>query len=275
MHVAGTRAGLIPAGSDPRGPARTATLVGMDSTAGATQDPAASQVTPPDESVPLDEAARLVDSRHWRVLLYRLEAAFRTPDLTVAAALAARVAATAAVTGTVPDVVLRPHRVHVRTTAPGRFGVTRADLELAAAVTQVADELGLVGDPGSLTTQEVAIDALDIPAVLPFWRAVLGYEPPAGLPAGLHVLADPHGTAPGYWFQQMEVARPQRNRVHVDVTVPHDEADARVAAALAAGGRIVSDDGAPGFRVLADPEGNEACVCAGPAPAGSVPAAGR
>lgn len=253
----------------------TGTLDGMDSPAVTTHDPAAPQVTPPDATVPLDEAARVVDSRHWRVLLYRLEAAFRTPDLAVAAALAVQIAAAAAVTGTVPDVVLRPHRVHVRTTAPGRFGVTTADLALAAAVTRAADALGLVGDPGSLTTQEVAIDALDVPAVLPFWRALLGYEPPAGLPAGLHVLADPHGTGPGYWFQQMDAPRPQRNRIHVDVTVPHDEADARVAAALAAGGRIVSDDGAPGFRVLADPEGNEACVCAGPAPAGSVPAAGR
>lgn len=252
MHLAGARQGLSRRSNRPRVSVPTGTLVGMDN---------------PADTVRLDEAALRVDARHWRVLLYRLEAAFRTPDLAAAAELASRVAASAAATGTVPDVVLRPHRVHVRTTTPGVFGVTAADLALAADVSRAADALGLPGDPGSLTTQEIAIDALDIPAVYPFWRAVLGYEPPAGLPAGLHVLADPHGTAPGYWFQQMDEPRPQRNRLHLDVTVPYDEVGTRVTAALAAGGRVVSDDGAPGFLVLADVEGNEACVCAGPAPA--------
>jgi 4a-hydroxytetrahydrobiopterin dehydratase len=59
----------------------------------------------------------------------------------------------------------------------------------------------------------------------------------------------------------MDAPRPQRNRIHIDVTVPHDQAEARVAAALAAGGTLLSDTRAPAFWVLADPEGNEACVC--------------
>lgn len=288
MHVAGARRGLRTA---TRLSVVTGTLVAMDTAedaaqhaagdtaehlAGDTAEPEPDAEPEPEhragdraaaQVLDADDVARRVDGRHWRVLLYRLEAAFRTPDLATAAAFATRVAASAAATGTAPDVVLRPHRVHVRTTTPGRFGVTAPDVALAAAVSRAAHELGLAGDPASLTTQEVAIDALDIPAVYPFWRALLGYEPPAGLPAGLHVLADPHGTAPGYWFQQMDEPRLQRNRIHVDVTVPYDEADTRVAAALAAGGRMVSDAGAPGFRVLADAEGNEACVCASPAPA--------
>jgi 4a-hydroxytetrahydrobiopterin dehydratase len=45
------------------------------------------------------------------------------------------------------------------------------------------------------------------------------------------------------------------------VTVSHDEAPGRLARALAAGGRLVSDDRAPAFWVLADAEGNEACIC--------------
>ena len=56
-------------------------------------------------------------------------------------------------------------------------------------------------------------------------------------------------------------SRPQRNRLHIDVTVPHDVADLRVAAAIAAGGTLVSAESARAFWVLADPEGNEACVC--------------
>ncbi|MEJ8670307.1 VOC family protein [Streptomyces sp. MS1.AVA.1] len=59
--------------------------------------------------------------------------------------------------------------------------------------------------------------------------------------------------------------RPQRNTLHVDVWVPHDRAEARVEAAIAAGGRLVDDTHAPSLWILADPEGNEACVgVAGP-----------
>jgi len=63
------------------------------------------------------------------------------------------------------------------------------------------------------------------------------------------------------WFQQMDEPRPQRNRIHLDVTVAHDEALARIERALAAGGHLVSDAEAPAFWILADAEGNEACVC--------------
>jgi 4a-hydroxytetrahydrobiopterin dehydratase len=59
----------------------------------------------------------------------------------------------------------------------------------------------------------------------------------------------------------MDAPRPQRNRIHLDITVPHDQARSRIEAALAAGGKIVHDAEAPAFWVLADPEGNEACIC--------------
>lgn len=211
--------------------------------------------------VPLPTVSARVDARHWRVLLHRLEAVFRTPDLAVGAAFATRVAEAAARTGTAPDVTLRPGTVLVRVTAPARCGLTEAELALTVQVSAAADALGLPGDPAALTVQEVAIDALDIPAVAPFWRAVLGYAPPEGLDPADDVLADPVGTGPGYWFQQMDEPRPQRNRIHLDVVVPHDQAEARVAAALAAGGHLVSDTRAPAFWVLADVEGNEACIC--------------
>jgi 4a-hydroxytetrahydrobiopterin dehydratase len=66
---------------------------------------------------------------------------------------------------------------------------------------------------------------------------------------------------PAIWFQQMDAPRPQRNRVHFDITVAHDEAEARVRAALDAGGRLVDDSFARSFWVPADAEGNEVCVC--------------
>lgn len=197
-----------------------------------------------------------VDPRHWRVLLGALEAAFVTPDYATGARLVAEVAAVADLHGHHPDVTLRWGRVHVRTTSHDVGALTERDVRLAAAVSVLADDLGLAGDPATLAAQEVAIDAMDIPAVAPFWRAVLGYAPD-----GEDALADPTGASPAYWFQQMDEPRTQRGRIHIDVTVPHDQAEARVAAALAAGGRLVSADRAPAFWVLADPEGNEACVC--------------
>jgi 4a-hydroxytetrahydrobiopterin dehydratase len=70
-------------------------------------------------------------------------------------------------------------------------------------------------------------------------------------------LLDPRGRGPSLWFQQMDAPRSQRNRVHVDISVPHDQAEARVAAAIAAGGHLVSDEHAPAWWTLADAEGNE------------------
>ena len=58
----------------------------------------------------------------------------------------------------------------------------------------------------------------------------------------------------------MDAPRPQRNRIHLDISVPHDEAHHRLQGALAAGGTVVSDRWAPAFWVLADAEGNEACI---------------
>ena len=48
--------------------------------------------------------------------------------------------------------------------------------------------------------------------------------------------------------------------IHIGVWVPVGQAEARVAAALAAGGRVVRDDFAPSWWTLADAAGNEADI---------------
>jgi 4a-hydroxytetrahydrobiopterin dehydratase len=141
--------------------------------------------------------------------------------------------------------------------------VDSRDVELAHVVSEALAGLGyqtqaLAGDR-PVTALEIAIDALDIAAVLPFWRAVMAYTDEPGSHGD--ALVDPRRSGPTIWFQQMDAPRPQRNRIHLDVTVPHDVAEARIAAALAAGGRLVSDDAARAFWILADAEGNEVCVC--------------
>ena len=180
----------------------------------------------------------------WRLLLDRLHATFRADSFAHAAAFVAQVAEAAAA-----DVDLRPPGVvHV--------AVPHGDVAGAEVVSALAAGAGLAAGPHAAAAVEIAVDASDIGAVKPFWKAVLGY-----VDAGEDVIADPDRIGPPVWFQQMDEPRPQRNRLHVDVTVPHDVAQARVAAALDAGGTLVTDRWAKSFWVLADAEGNEACVC--------------
>ncbi|PYC64858.1 Pterin-4-alpha-carbinolamine dehydratase [Streptomyces tateyamensis] len=158
-----------------------------------------------------------------------------------------------------PDVDVRADGVTVRliTVEPDYYGLTEQSVELARAVSATAARLGFAADPSAVGTAQVTVDALDIPAVLAFWRALLGYQNRSGSPEDL---IDPRRRGAPFYFQQLDRPRTERNCLHVDVWVPHDQAAARIAAALAAGGKLVSDEYAPGHWVLADPEGNEACV---------------
>ncbi|HET9633853.1 MAG TPA: VOC family protein [Terrabacter sp.] len=193
---------------------------------------------------------------NWRFLLQRVHLTVRAGDPETALELVARVGAIGRQHGHLPDIDVRREVVHLALSSAEVDGVTPRDVTVARAIDELVDELGLVSEPGRLTVAEIAIDALDIDAVRPFWEAVLGYDA-----VGRDDLRDPMRMAPAVWFQQMDAPRPQRNRIHVDVTVAHDEAPGRLERALAAGGRLVSDDRAPAFWVLADAEGNEACLC--------------
>jgi 4a-hydroxytetrahydrobiopterin dehydratase len=155
---------------------------------------------------------------------------------------------------------IRADRAVLRLQSADVLGVTGRDVRLAHDVSGALIARGWQATPATVQAVEIAIDALDIPLVRPFWKAITGYadEPGSELNAAL---VDPTGRGPEIWFQQMDAPRPQRNRIHIDVDVPHDAAGARINAAIEAGGRLLSDDAAPAFWVLADPEGNEACIC--------------
>ena len=166
---------------------------------------------------------------------------------------------------------LRPDRVElsVQTRSIGR--VTAADVALAKAISAGLASTGRVTGGATsavldrpVQSLELAIDALDIPAIRPFWVAVLGYVPDPADGGDDGALIDPAGQLPAIWFQPMDAPRPQRNRIHFDITVAHDESEARVQAALAAGGTLLDDSAARSFWVLADAEGNEVCVCSWP-----------
>jgi 4a-hydroxytetrahydrobiopterin dehydratase len=210
-------------------------------------------------------ASTAVEDIGWRYLLGSLHASVPVSSMAEAAQVAAT-AVTAA--GAQADehlrLDLRPHQVQLSVATRARGAVTGVDVDLARAVTAALAGRGVppTTRPGrSVQALELAVDALDIPAVRPFWQAVLAFVDDPADPGPTGALVDPAGQLPAVWFQQMDAPRPQRNRIHLDVTVGHDEGLARVRAALAAGGRLVSDAGARAFWVLADVEGNEVCVC--------------
>ena len=213
-------------------------------------------------------ASDAVGEQGWRYLLGRLFTSVPVDSLGRAAEVAAR-----AVAACGPDADahlrtdLRPERAVLSLQSVAHAAVTDRDVQLAHRISAAVAELGLrtvaeVGGaaPRSVQLLEIAIDALDIAAVRPFWKAVFGYTDEAGLDGPEDAIVDPVGQGPAIWFQQMDRPRPQRNRIHFDICVPHDEAARRIEAALAAGGRLLSADRAPSFWVLADVEGNEVCV---------------
>lgn len=192
----------------------------------------------------------------WRFLLGALHATFAAASYPAAAQLV--VALTDAAERAVhhPDIDIRyPGRVHVVLTTHATGGVTTLDVDLAREYSLIAAAAGAAADPHAAEAIEIALDTADADAIRPFWAAVLGYREVDGN------LVDPRRAGPPMWFQQMDEPRRERGRFHLDITVPHDVAEARTQAALDAGGRLVTDRYARSWWVLADAEGNEACIC--------------
>jgi 4a-hydroxytetrahydrobiopterin dehydratase len=225
------------------------------------------------------EASDAVTRLGWRLVLGELRTEVRTGSLALAADVAARVATVAGAEGHL-RLDVRSDRVLLSLQTAAAAWVTERDVELARNISTVVDESRLEtvsGDGGdgpegdidgdgsgggerAVQVIEIGIDALDAAAIRPFWRAVLGYVDEPGRSGPWDGLIDPLGQGPAVWFQRMDAPRPQRNRIHLDVSVPHDEAESRIGAALAAGGTVINDALAPAYWVLADAEGNEACV---------------
>jgi 4a-hydroxytetrahydrobiopterin dehydratase len=191
----------------------------------------------------------------WRVVFEGAFAYFRTGSFATGVALVDAIGTLADAANHHPDVDLRYGGVTVRLWTHEVQGLSERDIALARRISSAARELGVSADPSAVQTVQVSIDALVSADVMPFWRALLQYRQ-----VGDEDLIDPHSRGPSFWFQRLDAPRPQRNRVHIDVSVPHDQAEARIAAAIAAGGHLVTDEHAPAWWVLADAEGNEACV---------------
>jgi 4a-hydroxytetrahydrobiopterin dehydratase len=203
------------------------------------------------------EAADLPD---WRRLFDTLRARFRTGDFATGLRLVDRIGELAETANHHPDVDLRYPTVAVVLWSHDVGGVTSRDVDLARRISQAAAELGVESDSSSLAVVEIALDTADHEEIKPFWRAVLGLTDD---PARDTQLFDLVGTQPTLWFQETDPHDEPRQRFHLDIRVPPAAAESRIAAGLAAGGTMVTDQHAPRFWVLADPQGNKVCVTTG------------
>jgi 4a-hydroxytetrahydrobiopterin dehydratase len=195
----------------------------------------------------------------WRVLGGDgATAYFRTGSLAAGARLVQAISALPGVEDLHPDVDLRHDGVTVRmiTFAKDYAGMTRRHVELARQISAAARTLVLSADPSAVQGFLVIPGATSRAEVMPFWQAVLGYERRVDSPA--EDLVDPRGRGPAFWFEQMKEPRPGGlGAIHVVAWVPFEQAQARIAAAIAAGGRMVRDEFAPSWWTLADAAGNE------------------
>ena len=193
----------------------------------------------------------------WVVLHGGPTAVFRVGSLVESARLASGVAA---VEGLEPRTLLTvaADRLTVKLTRE-MWGTEARHIEVARAISTVAREHGASADPSAVQEVQLAVAAKPEAIDLGFWRTVLGY-------AELHEDngLDPNGQSSTVWMQDLDPSKPLRHAMHVDVSVAREHAEARVQAAVAAGGLVVDATGAPGAWILADRSGNKVCIAAWP-----------
>ena len=201
-------------------------------------------------------AAHDVDD--WVVLHGGATAVYRVPSVREAARLAEAIGALPGVEGSGVVFAIRDGTLTVRLTRD-MWMLEPRHVELARAVSAVAREHGATADRSAVQEVQVAISGKPDGLNLPFWRAVLGYEP-MGDDNGV----DPLGHGSTVWMQELPEEKPLRHAMHIDVSVAREHVQARLDAALAAGGRIVDESHAPSHWTLADRAGNRVCICAWP-----------
>lgn len=216
---------------------------------------------------------------HWRKLGQGLHARFLTSSFTAATRFLAAVANVGDEAGHTPQVRMDARFVDLKLISEDAIyrdedgvehqveWVTQRDVQLARRISAVAREHGVLADPSSITTIELALDTAHADVVAPVWSVLLtGSADAQGRGTLAEDVRDASWRVPILWFQGTDEHETPRQRFHLDVQVPYDVAEQRIAAALAAGG-VVEQDSDPSYVVIADPDGNRACVARYPHPA--------
>ncbi|REK15705.1 MAG: hypothetical protein DWQ40_09905 [Actinobacteria bacterium] len=197
----------------------------------------------------------------WVVLHGGATAVFRVGSLPESAELAKAIAD---LPGVSPETLLTvaSDRLTVRLTRD-LWELEGRHIDFARAISEAAASQGAISDRASAQEVQLAIAGKPEDLDVGFWRAVLGYTAMADDNG-----VDPLGHGSTVWMQQLDPAKDLRHAMHVDVSVAREEAEGRLAAALAAGGTIVDDSEAPGWWTLSDRAGNRVCIASWPDGAG-------
>jgi 4a-hydroxytetrahydrobiopterin dehydratase len=199
-------------------------------------------------------AAEGVDD--WVVLHGGATAAFRVAAMGDAARLAEAIAGVRGIAEAGAVFTITDARLTVRLTRD-MWQLEEAHVDLARAVSTVARTHGASPEPESVQEVQLAIATKPDEADVEFWRAVLGYAPMSPDNG-----VDPLGHSSTVWLQELDAARPLRHAMHVDVSVAKEQGPPRLAAALAAGGRIVTQSSS--HWTLAYTAGNRVCIAIWP-----------
>src|SRR5262245_42935313 len=162
----------------------------------------------------------------WRVLGEGAFAFFRTDSFVESTRFVAALGGVDGIDDHPPSVDLRHDGVTVSfiTWSDDYRGMSRRDVELARRVSAVARTLGVTADPTAVQSMLIVPGASDITTIVPFWRAVLGYEPRPDSPD--EVLIDPHQRGVSFWFEGMEQPRSDGGgAIHIAVWIPLEEAE--------------------------------------------------
>jgi 4a-hydroxytetrahydrobiopterin dehydratase len=194
----------------------------------------------------------------WVVLHGGAVAVFRAGSLSAAARLAEAIAQLPGLEGAGILMTIGDGFLTVRLTRV-LWQLEQRHVELARAISAVAQAHNARADRAAVQEVQVAIAAKRDEIDVDFWRAVLGYLPMADDNA-----VDPLGHGSTVWMQEINPSKSLRHAMHIDVSLAREEALRRLQAALAAGGRIVDDSHAPEYWTLADRAGNRVCIVSWP-----------
>ncbi|CAN5605437.1 hypothetical protein BH10ACT10_BH10ACT10_09800 [soil metagenome] len=140
--------------------------------------------------------------------------------------------------------------------------VTQQDVDLARRITEIAADHQVDADPASVSDIELGLDTARSATIAPVWAALLtGSADAQGRGTPGDEIRDATGRVPNLWFGDADEQEALPQRFHVEVYVPPEAAEERIAAAVAAGGTVVDDSDAPSLTVIADQDGNRGVVC--------------
>lgn len=210
----------------------------------------------------------------WRKLAQGLHARFAVDSFGAGARFITAVAGAGDEVGHHPRASIGPGYVDLKLSSPDAVyqddegtehvveWMTQKDVDLARRISEIAAEQHLDPDPASVSVLELGLDTSRSGTIAPVWAALLTGRPESqGLGTPSDEIRDAAGRVPNLWFGDVDENGGAGQRFHLEVYVPPEEAERRIAAVITAGGTVVDDSESPSLTVIADQDGNKGVIC--------------